>query len=288
YKIFKISTSKKENRMTGNEDRYRTEQRVSLIVSSTAMCAALYAIGCYTTAWIISPWGFGQFRPAVIIPAFFGIIFGPIPSSLGAAIGTLIADSAKHGTLHLGSLIAAVPGNFIGFYILGHILRKFNWTRFIYASIISLIVGNAVTAFLYVFLYRAFYLQKLPLFMDTLMFISLGLMIYWFITMLPFILLITPLLIRIFTHVMPSKIPEKTSIYSLKNEIPSNSFTLAMIISGLLMLSIGLLTTFTPLRDFTITAAKLTSTLLVELMYYVSGTVLIALGFIMRIRKFLS
>jgi hypothetical protein len=83
------------------------------------MCAALYGVGSLATAYIPSPWGFGQFRPAVIVPAFFAVIYGPIPAGIGAALGTLIADSVKHGYLYPGSLIAAVPGNFLGFYLFG-------------------------------------------------------------------------------------------------------------------------------------------------------------------------
>jgi Na+/proline symporter len=87
----------------------RAKKSRSLMVISTALCAALYAIGAYATAYIQSPWGMGQFRPAVVIPAFFATIFGPWTGGVGAAIGTLICDSAKRSALHVGSLIAAVP-----------------------------------------------------------------------------------------------------------------------------------------------------------------------------------
>lgn len=253
--------------------------KASLLLTATVMCAALYAVGCYATAYIPSPWGFGQFRPAVIIPALFGAIFGPVPSALGAAIGTLIADSVKHGTLYMGSLMAAVPGNFLGFYIFGYILKKkFNWTRFISASVVTLIVGNAITAFFYVFLYRAIYLQAFAFSVDTLTFISFSLTIYWFVTMLPFILLVTPLLIRAVASAMPSVVSEELRTSSLQVEIPKTSFALAMIAPGLIMLLIGLATTFTPLKDFTMSVAKLSSTILIESMYYVGGTVFIILG----------
>ena len=92
------------------------EQPKSVLTMATVMCAALYAVGSFVTAYIPSPWGFGQFRPAVVIPAFFAVLFGPMPAGIGAAIGTLIADSVKHGYLYHGSFLAAVPGNFIGFY----------------------------------------------------------------------------------------------------------------------------------------------------------------------------
>lgn len=87
----------------------------SLKIVLTDLCAALYAIGSYFTAYIQSPWGMGQFRPTVVIPALFVSLLGPWIAGIGTAIGTLICDSIKRGTLHIGSLIAVVHGNFIGF-----------------------------------------------------------------------------------------------------------------------------------------------------------------------------
>ena len=81
-------------------------QPCSLIVVATAINAALYAVGSFTTAFIPSPWRIGQFRPAVVIPAFFSVIFGPGFEGIGAEICTLIADSVKHGGIYPGSLLA--------------------------------------------------------------------------------------------------------------------------------------------------------------------------------------
>jgi len=257
----------------------------SLLVVATAMCAALYAVGCYATASIPSPWGFGQFRPAVIIPALFGAIFGPIPAAIGAAMGTLIADSTKHGTLYMGSLLAAVPGNFIGFYIFGYIVKKFNWTRFISASVITLVVANAIVAFLYVFLFKAIYMQTLEFSPDVLTFLSLGLTIYWFVTMLPFILLVTPLLIRAVAQAMPTIVPEEVRVNSLETELPKTSFSLATIVPGVIMVLIGLATTFTQLGAYTESASKLSGTLMIELMYYIGGATLIIIGFLALVKQ---
>ncbi|MCS7138652.1 MAG: ECF transporter S component [Crenarchaeota archaeon] len=263
-----------------------TQNSKSLLVTTTALCAALYAVGCYATAYIPSPWGFGQFRPAVVIPALFGIVFGPFPSALGAAMGTLIADSAKHGSLHIGSLIAAVPGNFIGFYIYGRIMGKgLNWSRFITASLLALIIGNAVVAFLYVFFYRALFLHALPFSIETLTFVSIGLTIYWFATMLPFMLLITPLLIRMVAVAMPGIVPKYLRFSSIRTEFPRRSFMLATIIPGVILLLLGVATSLTPLKDFTLSAAKLSSTLLIELTYYCAGLVLTTMGVAIQVKK---
>jgi len=42
----------------------------------------------------------------------------------------LIADSIKHGAIYPGSLFASVPGNFVGFFLMGYLFKKkFNWAR---------------------------------------------------------------------------------------------------------------------------------------------------------------
>jgi len=257
----------------------RQNNPVSLLVVAAAMCAALYALGCYVTAYIPSPWGFGQFRPAVVIPAFFGAIFGPLPAALGAAIGTLIADSTKHGTLYMGSLIAAVPGNFVGFYVFGYILKKkFSWARFISASLITLTVANLIVAFLYVFAFKVFYMQALALTTNALIYLSIGLTIWWFVTMLPFILLLTPPIIRVVVAAFPSLVSNDLRTHALKMEFPS--FSLAMVTPGVILLLIGIATTFTPFGEYTVTSFGETATQMIELMYYVSGTILFSIGII--------
>ena len=63
------------------------KRSVSLEVAQSATCAVLYAMGSYLTAYISSPWGSGQFRPAVVIPAIFATLFGPFVGGIGAAPG---------------------------------------------------------------------------------------------------------------------------------------------------------------------------------------------------------
>ena len=260
--------------------------RVSLLVVAAAICAALYAVGSYLTAYIPSPFGFGQFRPAVIVPALFGALFGPFPAAVGAAFGTLIADSTKHGYLYPGSFLAAVPGNFVGFFIFGYILKKkFTWTRFISASVITLAVANAIVAFLYMFIFKALYAQALPFVADALTAVAVGLTVYWFVTMLPFVLLAVPPMIRAIAHAMPNIVSEDLRKNSLRSELPNTSFSLAMIIPGAIMVLIGLLTTFTSLGDYTVGASKLAGKLLIELLYYVGGAALLVVGFLALLRR---
>jgi hypothetical protein len=261
-------------------------QRKSLLTVATIMCATLYAVGSFATAYIPSPWGFGQFRPAVIIPAFFATIFGSMPAGIGAAMGTLIADSVKHGYLYPGSYLAAVPGNFIGFYLFGYILRKkFNWGRFILASNVTLTVANLIVAFLYVFVFKTLYLGALEMQVADLTFLSIGLLIWWFVTMLPFVLPVTPPLIRAAATAIPSIVPKDVRIHSLKQELPKTAFSLSMSIPGLIMLLIGLVTTYTDVRVYLSTVFGEPISILIQSMFYISGIALACLGILFYIGK---
>ena len=245
---------------------------LSLQTVAMSMCAVLYAVGSYATAYIPSPWGFGQFRPAVVIPAFFATIFGPTPAAFGAAIGTLIADSAKHGYVYPGSLLAAVPGNFIGFYLFGYIVKKFTWGRFVLAANVTLTIANAIVAFLYVFLFKLLYLGDLKyvsMTPDLLVLSSTGLTIWWFVTMLPFVLLFTPLLIRATSAAFPSIVSETLKTHSLRQELPKITFSLAMLVPGLIMITVGLATTYINLASIPLGA---------QIMFYASGITLSSLG----------
>jgi MFS family permease len=266
----------------------RKQQPPSLLIVAMALCASLYAVGSYATAYIPSPWGFGQFRPAVVIPAFFATIFGPIPAAIGAAMGTLIADSVKHGYLYPGSYLAAVPGNFIGFYIFGYIVKKFNWRRFILASNITLTVANLIVAFLYVFVFKVLYLsQQNYLDMDPngLISLSIGLTLWWFVTMLPFVLLVTPPLIRAVAVAAPSIVPDDVRTHSLREELPKTTLSLAMLIPGLIMLLIGLATTFTGIGSYFSNTFGNSTSIVIELMFYVSGIALACLGIVVYAGK---
>src|SRR3990170_8513552 len=86
-------------------------------LSLISISAALYAVAIALTAFIPTPWGVGSFRPGVLIPAFFALIYGPIVGGVGAAIGCFIGDLVQSTfglTNPLLSLVAGVPGNFVG------------------------------------------------------------------------------------------------------------------------------------------------------------------------------
>ena len=257
----------------------RDEVSKSLAVSVTALNAALYALGALATAYIESPWGHGQFRPAVIIPAVFATIFGPWVGSVGAAVGTLIADSVKHGTLYPPSLVAAVPANFAAFYLYGWVLRrKFSWTRFVLASVLALAVGNAVCAVLLV----AYYTYVVPLFLPQFYpCLVLGLTAWWYITMVPFQLLVTPVIIKAVARAIPSVTPRDVLEASLSRELPTLHFSLALLVPGLVMLGVGVATLVQPSIAMSLVGVLKRAELIASLirtMFLLTGGCVSALG----------
>ena len=106
--------------------------------------------------------------------------------------------------------------------------------------------------------------------------------------MLPFVLLVTPVLIRAASLAFPSLIPEDVRLNSLKNELPQRTFSLAFLIPGLVMILVGLMITLTPLNAQMIAFFKEPTTMLVQGMFYVSGTVLTVLGLLVGLRRILN
>ena len=261
---------------------------LSLSLSGTAVCAALYAIGCFLTAYVPSPWGAGQFRPAVVIPAFFAVVFGPVPAGVGAALGTLIADSAKYGYLYPGSYLASVWGNLLGFFLFGVITRRFSWGRFVVASNVTLTVANFIVAVLYVMVFKILYLgdpKYLAFSNEAVIIFILGLTVWWFVTMLPFVLLVTPVLIIVAARTMPSFIGEELRSQSLKRELPLNLFSMALIVPGALMLVLGLLTAYSSMGVELTRYFGAATSALVEWMFLLSGIALLATGTVLKIRR---
>ncbi|MEM3026128.1 MAG: ECF transporter S component [Thermoproteota archaeon] len=103
-------------------------------VVATGLCAALYTVvGIATFLGVFTPVvGVVRFWPSVFVPAIFSMLFDPLTGGMGAAIGIFLSDLyvfyATGQTNPLLSVIAGVPSNFLGFYILGRIGRsKVNW-----------------------------------------------------------------------------------------------------------------------------------------------------------------
>jgi len=105
-------------------------EALDLIV--TSLNAALYVgFGYLTYLGIFTPViGVVKFWPAVVVPAVFANLFGPMVGGVGAAIGIFISDMLTGGNALL-SLLVGVPSNFIGFYLVGYIGRKDIKTSFV-------------------------------------------------------------------------------------------------------------------------------------------------------------
>lgn len=176
------------------------------LIASAAVCAALYAIVNAVTAFIRTPWGVGEFRPGVVIPAFFAITAGPLPAALGAGIGSFIGDMISlvpaGQSNFLWSIGAGLPGNFVGFLLLGYLYQKMkSWKGFVFGTTVGLFVGNLIAAFGVVLL-GMFFLPPSTLNSFNGMNIGLasgigiGLLLFWFGTMFPFVIILVPPLVR--------------------------------------------------------------------------------------------
>ena len=184
---------------------------------------------------------------------------------------------------------SAVPGNLVGFYLFGYIMKKkFSWSRFIIASEITLSIANMIVAFLYIFIFKILYLNTttyVEMSLETQIFFSLGLTVWWYVTMLPFVLLITPFLIRATARAFPTIVPKSIREKSVKNELPKMSFCLALLIPGITMLIIGLATTYTIIGTNIASFFGETTSILIQTMFYVSGLFLSILGIIFYANK---
>lgn len=169
-------------------------------VASASMCAALYAVAAAATSPIPTPWGVGHFRPGVVVPAFFAVASTPMVAGLRAAIGTFVASFvlSMFGLSNpVLSLVAGVPGNFVGFYLLGWLTSRYrSWRSFTLSSLTSLVVGNFIAAAGVM----AYFSLMVPVWaswpLDVKVATVLGFTLFWVATMLPFVVPLVPLLIR--------------------------------------------------------------------------------------------
>jgi hypothetical protein len=160
-----------------------------------AVCAALYAVVNGLTAPIGTPWGVGQFRPGVVIPAIFSITSGTMVGAVGAGLGSFIGDILflvpLGQTNYLLAVAAGLPGNFVGFLLFGWIVNKYkSWSAFTVGSAISLLVGNVIAA-------AGVMLLAFSTSTGTAFWMGLaGFTLFWEFTMLPFMILVLPIVLR--------------------------------------------------------------------------------------------
>jgi hypothetical protein len=159
------------------------------LIATAATCAALYAIVNILSSPVRTPWGVGEFRPGVVIPAFYAVVFGPVPAAIGAGLGSFIGDMvslvATGGSTPLIALVAGGVGNFLGFLVLGWVYQKMKgWKGFVAGTTSGLFVGNLWAAA------GVVYLLQLPAIL------ILGFLLFWFGTMFPFVIILVPAIVR--------------------------------------------------------------------------------------------
>jgi hypothetical protein len=179
-----------------------------------------------------------------------------------------------------------VPGNFIGFYLFGYIVRRFSWTRFLTATHVTLMVANFIVAALYVLVFKLLYLGDSTYMAFTtpaLVTFIVGLTIWWYVTMLPFVLVLTPVLVRVVATAFPAIVSEDVKIKGVRDELPHHAFALALAVPGVAMLLLGLITSFTTFGDVMTMYFGAMTVSLIELMCYVSGVILALLAVLLTV-----
>jgi MFS family permease len=181
----------------------------SKFVATAAICAALYAITNALTSFITTPFGIGEFRPGIVIPVFFALVSGPVPAAIGAGVGSFIGDMLtlvpEGRSTFLWAVFGGGLGNFIGILALGWIYEKLRtWRGFIFGTTVGLFLGNLVAASGVVFIGMFFIpfssLNPFPHMVGNLGLaggLLVGLLLFWFGTMFPFVIILDPPLIRI-------------------------------------------------------------------------------------------
>lgn len=171
------------------------------------MCAALYAMVNALTSFVSTPFGIGEFRPGVIVPAFFALVVGPIPAAIGAGVGSFIGDMVtlvpEGRSTILWAIGAGGVGNFIGFLVLGWVYQKLRaWRGFVLGTTAGLFAGNVVASAGVVLLGMLFLPFSANLNPFPGMQIGLasgffiGLLLFWFGTMFPFVIIFVPPIVK--------------------------------------------------------------------------------------------
>jgi len=124
--------------------------RRSQLVALASLNAALYAaLGYASYLGLFAPViGVVRFWPSVFVPALFSVLFGELVGGLGAAVGIFVSDMLIHGNALL-SLTVGVPANFLGFYTVGALYKRFkDGKRWLAAALAeeALVVALVLTA----------------------------------------------------------------------------------------------------------------------------------------------
>jgi len=168
----------------------------------TAVNASLYTVvGCLTYLGVVV---FGvRFWPAVVVPAVFSVLFGPLVGGVGAAIGIFFCDMLSHGMPFL-SLSVGVTSNFICFYIMGRMTREYSLKRYVVAATLSLLVGSAIIG-VGVCAWSQFYLLPGEVDVSPMPTVAAWSTFAWtFISEIPFLLILVPPIVEAARKTIPS------------------------------------------------------------------------------------
>jgi len=248
-----------------------------------AISAALYAAAITVTAPIPTPWGIGHFRPGVIVPALFALISTPMVAGVGAAMGTFIGSfilSLFGLSNPILSLISGVPGNFIAFYLLSYLSSRYrSLSSFITSSLVSLFIGNIVAASGVLLYYSTVVPNWILWPIEAKLSVILGLTLFWVATMLPFIVVLTPILAKALTPVVSnvnSKILRKVEL--TRTDTRSKIIYSSLIVASILVL-IYVAVALTPLGDILFAKViKPEYMLWVKILILISGLITLAFG----------
>ena len=255
-------------------------------LSLISISAALYAVAISLTSFIPTPWGVGNFRPGVLIPAFFALVYGPFIGGMGGAIGCFIGDLALSFfglTNPLLSLVAGVPGNFIGFYLMGWFAKKYHsWSAFVVTSFASLLVGNAVCAIGVV----GFFSTVVPAWaswpIDVKVGTIFGFTFFWVATMMPFVIPLMPALLRVakpFWASHKGNLDVREITWGETTETLRSTIVVSLILTGLYAVVM-----FTPLGDLVFSTTMYSDTTYwVKSLMLIASVIVIAFGIVITV-----
>ncbi len=174
----------------------------TLAIVLTAINASLYTIVGSLTYFGVVMFGV-RFWPAVVVPAVFSVLFGPIVGGVGAAIGIFICDMLSHGNPFL-SLSVGVTSNFAAFYILGQMTREYSLKKYMVAATFSLLVGSAIIG-IGVWFWSQFYLLPGAVDVNPMPMVAAWSTFAWtFISEIPFLLVLVPPIVKAARKTIPS------------------------------------------------------------------------------------
>ena len=257
----------------------------ALKISLTSISAALYAVAIAVTSFVPTPWGIGNFRPGVLIPAFFSVVYGPLIGGAGAAIGCFIGDFALSLfslTNPLLSLVAGVPGNFVGFYLLGWLVSKRpSWSSFVISSFIALVIGNLIAALGVVGFFSIFDSWS-TWSLDVKVATIAGFTFFWVATMVPFVIPFMPPLIKAAKPIISTTGGNPSNV-EIRWGKPNEMLKCTVIVSVILAV-LYFIVMFTPSGDLIFsTAIYLETTFWVKTFLLISSAVIMAFGIVAAI-----